>query len=85
MTDGLKISFSTHALYQIQERKISREEVAHAIRHPVRITHQLSYRTRIVAPFPKNPKQVMIVIYEIQPRGIVVVTAFRTSKIKKYL
>ena len=40
----MEIKFSSHALFQIQERKISKEEVEKIIRNPENVIRKSKYR-----------------------------------------
>ncbi|MBI2454131.1 MAG: DUF4258 domain-containing protein [Parcubacteria group bacterium] len=82
----MEIYFTDHAAYQFKERNISTTKVKQAIKRPDKVFKQLSDRSRAVKKFKKQGKvYALVTIYEIKKHRIEVITAFITSKIKKYL
>ncbi|MFH1564855.1 MAG: DUF4258 domain-containing protein [bacterium] len=81
-----EIIFSHHALYQMNERNISRQTVIDALNFPNCIITQNNQRKQAIKFFLKNQKKYLIIaIYEENLKCKNVITAFITSKIKKYL
>ena len=79
-----QIEFSDHALNQMRERDISREFIKETINHPDKIISQ-SQRTKALKFFANKDKEYLyVVIYENTAGISKVITAFITSKIKKY-
>jgi hypothetical protein len=82
----LRISFIPHALEQMRDRRIPRQEAEKTILAPDRVTTQLNGRTRAVRRVIYRGKPyVLVVAYDRQDGMIEVVTAFRSSKVEKYL
>lgn len=82
----LKITFSDHAIYQLKERNLKEKLIKSALDKPDKTTLQFNFRKRAYKRFKRRRKNyLLIVIYEEQSSGKKVITAFLTSKIKKYL
>ena len=82
----VKIVFSAHAKLQLAERRISQREVLETIRKPDHITRQLNNRLQAVRGRERKGKEyLLVVIYDETQSVQEIVTAFYTSKIKKYL
>ena len=83
----MSILFSDHALLQIKKRNIPPEDIIDCIAHPDKIIQQTTVRFRSIRLFKKNKKcYVLIAIYDKQERAhTIIVTAFISSKIKKYI
>ena len=82
----VKIIFSSHAKLQLVERKISEREVLETIDKPDNIVRQPNGRFQVLKIKEENGKKyLLIVIYEETLLVKEIVTAFYTSKIKKYL
>ncbi len=85
MTD-LKIIFSKHALYQIAERSLSKNEIISTISKPDKIIPQNNHKFKAVRRLKKNNKQYLLVVIYRKINSISkVITAFLTSKVNKYL
>lgn len=81
-----KIIFTDHAIYQIRERNISEQFVKQALRKPDKTFLQTNFRKKIIKKFKQRRKNyLLIVVCEEQDGMKKVITAFITSKIKKYL
>ncbi|MEK7586695.1 MAG: DUF4258 domain-containing protein [Patescibacteria group bacterium] len=82
----VKIIFSPHAKLQLVERKISEREVIETINKPTKVIQQLNRRFQAIKIKVRNEKKyLLVVIYDEALLTKEVVTAFYTSKIKKYL
>lgn len=82
----MDIVFSRHALYQLKERHLSKTDVRNTLVRPLKTTVQPSTRYRAVKTVSKKGrKYLMVVIYDQRNLTQEVVTAFLTSKFKKYL
>lgn len=82
----MEISWGEHAKKQLGERKLNPEEIHDAIIGPDRTILQSSGRYRAIKKIRRGNKiYLLIVIYEVKDYGKEIVTAFITSKIKKYL
>lgn len=80
----VKIVFSDHARYQLRERNINKALVRGVLENPDRAFVQA--RIRAVKLFNKNRRRVVcVVIYEVSRGTTRVITAFNTTKIKKYI
>ncbi|WP_048150730.1 DUF4258 domain-containing protein [Palaeococcus ferrophilus] len=78
---ALAIKYIPHALERMRERGIRRELIEEAIESPDSVTE--GYLGRKVAQKRLNGK-VIRVIYEEEDEDVVVVTAYVTSKVRKY-
>ena len=82
----LVVAFSDHARYQLKERHISQREVTGVVHNPDKIIQQSPYRFRAFKIITKQQTPyLLVVIYDHVNSSIEIVTAFYTSKIKKYL
>lgn len=82
----MKIVFSDHALQQASERRLSKIEIERAIRKPQKLIQQSSRRYRALKTVHRNKKRyLLVVIYDLRNSTREVVTAFLTTKLKKYL
>ena len=78
--------FSEHARNQMLERNISKEEIISTITNPDKIIKQASKKFRAVKLIKKNDEKYLImVIYRQTNSAKKVITAFLTTKFKKYL
>jgi len=78
----MEIIFIEHALERMKERGISKNLVINAIRYPDSVDH--GYGGRKVAQKCIDGK-LLRVIYEEHKDKIIVITAYITSKVGKYL
>lgn len=78
----MKIKFIEHALERMKERGITKDEVINAINEPDYVGK--GYGNREVAQKLIDGK-LLRVIYEKHGDEIVVITAYKTSKVEKYL
>lgn len=86
MIENKKIIFTEHALLQIKQRKITQAMVLRCIKSPDAIIHQLGQRYRALQITSRGRKHYLLVtVYDRQPNTLLVITAFLTSKVKKYL
>jgi len=78
------IRFSKHSLFELQRRGLSVAEVTNVIRNPEQIIP--SDKGRSIHQSLIGPKRRMLlrVILKEDAQSIVVVTAYKTSKIAKY-
>ena len=83
----MRIVFSDHAQQQMQERNLTKAPIRAIIQHPQVLIQQSRARFRAVGLLPQSQKRyVLVVVYDVISGGrMEVVTAFVTSKIKKYL
>ena len=82
----MKIIFSEHALFQIRERNLSKNLLIETVENPDTIVLQLDKRSRAQKIIEKEGKKyVLIVIYDMNGKNKEIVTAFLTTKFKKYL
>lgn len=82
----MKIIFSEHARYQMLERNISEEEIISTLLAPNKIIKQTEEKIQAVKIIKQNRKKyLMVVIYREINSGKKVITAFLTTKFKKYL
>ncbi len=78
----MKIKFIEHALERMKERGITKDEVINAISKPDYV--EKGYGGREVAQKLIDGK-LLRVIYERHGDEIIVITAYKTSKVEKYL
>ncbi len=82
----MPIRFSDHARYQIRDRKLSKVLVGRVVQDPDKIFRQSDGRMRAVKKIIWTGKPyALVIVYEKERGDLVIVTVFRTSKIKKYL
>ena len=82
----MKVYFSTHASDQMVERKISKVAILRSVRNPDKLEEQRLSRFRAIKKIGKaGHTQLLVVVYDKVEGGLRVVTAFYTSKTKKYL
>jgi hypothetical protein len=80
------VVFSTHARHQLKERRILPKEVRETLRNPDKIIQQPANRFQALKLFQKSGKvYLLIVVYEKKGNSVEVITAFITSKVRKYL
>ncbi len=83
----MKFVFSEHALFEMEFRKINKEEIERLIEHPMqklpakknRIIMQKRYNDDI-----ENKEMLLRVIGEELENSFHVITVYKTSKIEKY-
>ena len=86
MPKALKIVFSKHTIYQLKERNIPIKEIRKYLKNPDKIIKQYSNRFRALKKLKILDKNyLLIIIFDKINSNIEIVTAFRTSKIRKYL
>jgi len=82
----VKIVFSSHAKWQLVERKISEREVLETIGKPASIVRQPNGRFQALKIREREGKKyLLVIIYEETSSVQEIITVFYTSKIKKYL
>jgi len=82
----MKIVFSEHARNQMLERNISKEEIISTIANPEKIIKQAQKKFQTIKLIKKNDEKYLImVIYRQTNSAKKVITAFLTTKFKKYL
>ncbi len=83
----MEIIFSEHALLQMQERKITKQQVLRCIRKPTKIISQTGNRDKYLKLLNKSARLYLLVTVGEQggKNSVVIITAFITSKITKYL
>ena len=80
-----KVIFSKHARSQFEERKISGKEVEQILESPYRVTKQSTKRFRISGKIKRFSKDyLLVIICDREDSVIKIVTAFVTSKLRKY-
>lgn len=78
-----KIIYSRHALEQIAFRHIRISDIENTLRNPDKKSLQANFR--FIAVKLVSSQRVIVVAYEKKENLITVITAFITSKTKKYL
>lgn len=82
----MRIIFSDHACVQMNERNIHEEAILRAMESPDKITRQDSDRFAVQKVIRKNGKKYLLIVAYDEVGGMrEVVTAFLTTKFKKYL
>lgn len=77
------IVFTEHAREALLERGISEREVRAALAAPYKTIQQSGRRFQAVAKI--DVRYTLVVVYDRTDTSIDIVTAFRTSKVSKYL
>lgn len=81
-----EIIFSEHALCQMKERGFSAGEIIAVLKYPDKTIIQDDNRRKAVKlPHVRKKQYLIIVVYEEYSMFNKIITAFITSKIKKYL
>jgi len=78
----MPINFTKHALERIRIRNITKEEIFDTINNPDKETND-SFGNIIVQKVEKN--YLLRVFYYIEKNSKIVITAYKTSKLDKYL
>lgn len=79
------VELGTHAKVQVRDRQISEILLTEAFNSPDLVIEQSKGRTQILKKFRQRNKQfVLVVIYKESQKKYYVVTAWYSSKIKKY-
>lgn len=85
----MKIVISPHARQRMRERKITELIVQVAVLQPDRVASDKTFSGRFVAkkivsrPHRQSP-YLLLVVYELRPKVVRVITVISTSKITKY-
>ena len=81
-----KITFSKHAIIQLKERNVSRDQIKESFRSPDKIIKQSPNRFRLLKIVQKQGKDyLLVIVFERKRSSDEIITAFITSKVKKYL
>lgn len=81
----MSIAFTDHAIHQMKERGISKESIIEASRRADAVIIQENNRRQAVKLFTAGKKHYcLVVIYEQKRFSKKIITAFITSKIRKY-
>ena len=81
----MEIKFSSHALFQIQERRIPKEEVERVIKNPEKVIRKSKYRYIAQGKTKFNGTTFLLrVVYDKINSEKEIVTVYRTSKLEKY-
>ncbi len=82
----VNVVFTSHAIQQLKERKISKVFVLVSIKRADVVRRQSDGRFQYIKLFKEKQKTfLLVVIVEKSLRELSVVTVFKTSKIKKYI
>ena len=76
----MKIRYTLHAIERIRQRGISRKEIETCLNNPNKVIEDKESRC-----IKKLNDKVLIVVYRMEADAIIVITAYRTSKLHKYL
>ena len=76
----MKIRYTLHAIERMKQRGISREEIETCLNNPDKIIEGKESKC-----VKKLGDKALIVIYRMEADTIIVITAYRTSKMHKYL
>ena len=77
----MPIKFTKHALQQMQNRNIKKEEVLETINNPEKLGKNSS--KNLIAQRVFGDK-LLRVIYRIEEKDKIIITAYKTSKLDKY-
>jgi hypothetical protein len=83
----VKIIFSEHVLFEIERRKLDRKEIEHIIQFPdqeISAKKGSVVRQGIFIDKNDNKKMMLRVIGEMLEDSFYVITAYKSSKLKKY-
>ncbi len=76
----MRIRYTLHALERIKQREIEREQIIECLQEPDKVME----KNNIFQCVKKINKKLLIVVYK-KNDDILIITAFKTKKIKKYL
>ena len=76
----MKIRYTLHAIERMRQRGISREEVKVCLNNPDKIIEGKESKC-----VKKLNNKALIVVYRMEADAIIVITAYRTSKLHRYL
>lgn len=83
---GMEIAWSEHARKQLTERNLLPADIERTVRTPDKLAAQSAIRYQAVRTLRKGNRQyLLVVIYDQRNGRREIVTAFLTSKMKKYL
>jgi len=77
----LKIIYTIHALKRLRERKFSKNIIKECIENPLKIISEDNIK-RVIK---KLNDKLLIVVYRIENGTFIIITAYTTSKVEKYL
>ncbi|MBO3842099.1 MAG: DUF4258 domain-containing protein [Candidatus Brockarchaeota archaeon] len=77
----MKIIYTMHALERIRQRKIPFEDILKCIESPGRVIVEHGMSKNIM----KTNNNVLIVVLRREDDNIIVITAYRSSRVEKYL
>lgn len=77
----MKIIYTIHALKRLRERKFSKNTIKECIENPLKIISEDNIK-RVIK---KLNDKLLIVVYKIENETFIVITAYTTSKVEKYL
>jgi len=83
----MKIVFCEHALFEIEFRRIKKENVEHLIKHPMQKIPSKKNRIIIQGRYyddKENKEMLLRIIGEESENAFHVITIYKTSKIEKY-
>jgi len=78
----MSIKFTKHALQRMKARNISKDEIIEAIKYPDNLLND-SYKNQIAHKVKK--KYLLRVFYYLEGNSKIVITAYKTTKIDKYI
>lgn len=76
----MKIRYTLHAVERMRQRGITREEVEACLTNPDKVIEGKGFKF-----VKKLNDKALIVVYRMESDVIMVMTAYRTSKLRKYL
>ena len=83
----MNIVFTEHALFEMKRREIAKEHIQAAIENPEQLIDEYSGRLCFQNKYfdeIENNEMILRVIAEKSKDDYVIITAYKTSKIKKY-
>ncbi|MHA1646484.1 MAG: DUF4258 domain-containing protein [Promethearchaeota archaeon] len=78
----MSIIYTKHSLLQMKNRKISPTQIESILKNPQKKTDD-EFGNQVAQKIIDN--YLIRVIYKIQDENIVIITAYRTSKLNKYI
>ena len=81
----MQVRFTPHALAECERRSIETETIQRIVESPEQIVPNIGGRVVYQSKIPFGNKSYLVrVVVEVTDQEIVVITAYRTSKIDKY-
>ncbi|MEB3755899.1 MAG: DUF4258 domain-containing protein [Desulfurococcales archaeon] len=80
----MKIHYTFHAIERMRQRDINREEIETCLNNPDKTIEDKEFKC-INKCIKRLNDKALVVVYRMETDTIIVITAYRTSKLYKYL